>query len=154
MPFRRNRSLLQSHIESGVAIRTSRYGPNDGCEVSTVREAIHTQPTGIPIHRNTLPSAIRSTSRTAIGLLAIVRKTDGRSRSTRVVAGTSQRLAGELARSRAAGGTIPSGEAYPAGSTDAFQAHARSRGSGSRGRRRCRGGRGRARGRRARLQLG
>src|SRR3954463_12011444 len=94
MPFRRNRSFLQSHIVSGVASRTSRYGPNDGCEVSTVREAIQTHPTGIPIHRNTLPSAIRGRRGPAIGFLAIVRKTDGRSRSTPVVVGTSTEASG------------------------------------------------------------
>src|SRR3954469_13439435 len=94
MPFRRNRNLPHSHIESGVATSTSRYGPNEGCEVFTVREAIHTHPTGIPIHRKTLPRAIRSTSRTAIGFLAIVRNSDGRSRSTPGLAGTLDRLPG------------------------------------------------------------
>src|SRR3954467_15069502 len=104
--FRRNRNLPQSHIETGVARRTSRYGPNDGCEVSTVREAIHTQPTGIPIHRNTLPSAIRSTSRTAIGFVAIVRKREGRSRSTPLVEGTSGEATRQPARQLRAGATI------------------------------------------------
>src|SRR3954453_23348382 len=48
----------------------------------------------MPIQRNTLPSAIRSTSSTAIGFVAIVRKREGRSRSTPVVDGTPGRLPG------------------------------------------------------------
>src|SRR3954469_22890325 len=115
MPFRRNRNLPHSHIESGVATRTSTYGPNEGCEVFTVREAIHTHPSGIPIQRNTLPSAIRSTSRTAIGFLAMVRNTEGRSRSTPVVDGTPERLPGNRRTGSAQVAPSGTGEASTAG---------------------------------------
>src|SRR3954454_13211112 len=139
--LRRNSSLLHSHIESGVATSTSRYGPNEGCDVLTVRAAIHTQPTGIPIHRNTLPTAIISTSRTAIGLVAIVRRRDARSRSTPVVPATRQRLLGNRRGHTAQMAPCVPDEAKAAGSCDAFQAHAASRGSRSHATRRCRRGR-------------
>jgi hypothetical protein len=53
-----------------------------------VREAIQTQPTGMPIQRNTLPTAISRMSAIAIGFAAMVRRSDGRARSAPGVAGT------------------------------------------------------------------
>jgi hypothetical protein len=47
-----------------------------GAEVSVVREAMKSQPTGTTIHRKTLPSAIAITSSSAIGFVRIVRRAD------------------------------------------------------------------------------
>src|SRR5690242_17838433 len=66
------------NIVIGTAKMTSRYGPSVGAEVLVLCDAIQSQPIGTTIHRNTLPSAISSTSSSATGLVRIDRSVEGR----------------------------------------------------------------------------
>jgi hypothetical protein len=60
-------------IVAGMPTMTSRYGPIDGCEESTICETRYSQPTGIPIHRRTEPMAMSRMRRAPASLRVIAR---------------------------------------------------------------------------------